>query len=177
MTDNLVELGLTEAVFEIEFTPIEERQSRYGTESVMFMIRPNRDSQAGSLSKIASGGELSRISLAIQVAVTTNDATPSSIYDEVDVGIGGRIAEIVGSKLKALANRKQILCITHLPQVAVQGSSHMQITKITGRETQICVEELSANQRLEEISRMLGGIEITSETRAHAADMLKRAGN
>lgn len=177
VTDNLVELGLTEAVFEIEFTPIEESRSRYGTESVMFMIRPNRDSQAGSLSKIASGGELSRISLAIQVAVTTNDATPSSIYDEVDVGIGGRIAEIVGSKLKVLANRKQILCITHLPQVAVQGSSHMQITKITGRETQICVEELSANQRLEEISRMLGGIEITPETRAHAADMLKRARN
>ena len=177
VTNNLVELGLTEAVFEIEFTPIEESRSRYGTESVTFMIRPNRDSQAGFLSKIASGGELSRISLAIQVEVTTNDAAPSSIYDEVDVGIGGRIAEIVGSKLKALANRKQILCITHLPQVAVQGSNHMQITKITGKETQICIAELSANQRLEEISRMLGGIEITPETRAHAADMLKRAGN
>ena len=129
------------------------------------------------MEKIASGGELSRISLAIQVAASQGDRVPSSIYDEVDVGIGGRIAEIVGSKLKTLGAHKQILCITHLPQVAVQGTDHLQITKQSGKDAQIHVQDLNPDQRLEEISRMLGGIEITRETRAHAADMLKRAGN
>ena len=152
-------------------------RGRYGTESIMFLIKSVPDAQAGPLAKIASGGELSRVSLAIQVSVTTSDAAPSSIYDEVDVGIGGRIAEIVGNKLKALAIDKQVLCITHLPQVAVQGNRHIQITKRSGKETEIDVTNLDAEQRLEEISRMLGGIEITRETRAHAAAMLKRAGN
>ena len=175
VTANLFELGFPDAVFEIELTHIDKSRGRYGTESIMFLIKPAPDTQAGPLAKVASGGELSRVSLAIQVAVTTSDASSSSIYDEVDVGIGGRIAEIVGNKLKALATEKQVLCITHLPQVAVQGSCHIQITKKVGQETEIGVANLDSNQRLEEISRMLGGIEITRETRAHAAAMLKRA--
>ena len=116
--------GLPDAAFEIELTHIDNHRGRYGTESIMFLIKSVPDSQAGPLAKIASGGELSRVSLAIQVSVTTGDAAPSSIYDEVDVGIGGRVAEIVGNKLKALATDKQVLCITHLPQVAVQGKRH-----------------------------------------------------
>ena len=99
------------------------------------------------------------------------------LASQIQGGIGGRIAEIVGSKLKALGSHKQILCITHLPQVAVQGTDHLQITKQSGKDAQIHVQDLNPDQRLEEISRMLGGIEITRETRAHAADMLKRAGN
>jgi DNA repair protein RecN (Recombination protein N) len=178
VTQHLIELGLDQAVFRIELIPLsEERRGRYGTTSVAFSIRTNPDLEFGPLEKVASGGELSRISLAIQVAASQADRVPSSIYDEVDVGIGGRIAEIVGSKLKALGVHKQILCITHLPQVAVQGTDHLQITKQSGKDTQIHVQNLNSGQRLEEISRMLGGIEITRETRAHAADMLKRAGN
>ena len=178
VTQHLIELGLDQAVFGIELIPAaEEHRGRYGTESVVFSIRTNPDLESGPLEKVASGGELSRISLAIQVAASRADRVPSSIYDEVDVGISGRIAEIVGSKLKALGAHKQILCITHLPQVAVQGSDHLQVSKQSGKDTQIHVQDLNADQRLEEISRMLGGIEITRETRAHAADMLKRAGN
>ena len=178
VTQHLIELGLDQAVFQIELIPLpEQRRGRYGTASVAFTICTNPDLESGPLEKVASGGELSRISLAIQVAASQADRVPSSIYDEVDVGIGGRIAEIVGSKLKALGAHKQILCITHLPQVAVQGTDHLQITKQSGKDTQIHVLDLNPDQRLEEISRMLGGIEITRETRAHAADMLKRAGN
>jgi DNA repair protein RecN (Recombination protein N) len=178
VTQHLVELGLDQAVFQIDLIPLaKQRRGRYGAESVAFSIRTNPDFEFGPLEKIASGGELSRISLAIQVAASQADSVPSSIYDEVDVGIGGRIAEIVGNKLKALGVQKQILCITHLPQVAVQGNDHLQITKQSGKDTQIHVQDLDLDQRLEEISRMLGGIEITRETRAHAADMLKRAGN
>ena len=178
VTQHLIELGLDQAVFRIELIPLpEQRRGRYGTASVAFSIRTNPDLESGPLEKVASGGELSRISLAIQVAASQADRVPSSIYDEVDVGIGGRIAEIVGNKLKALGTHKQILCITHLPQVAVQGTDHLQITKQGDKNTQIHVQDLNPDQRLEEISRMLGGIEITRETRAHAADMLKRAGN
>jgi len=178
VTQNLIELGFNETVFQVKLVPIEsERRSRHGTESVIFLIRSNPNAESGPLAKVASGGELSRISLAIQVATMTADTVPSSIYDEVDVGIGGRIAEIVGSKLKVLGNKKQILCITHLPQVAVQGEEHLAVSKGTEKNTEIYVQALNEDERLEEISRMLGGIEITDETRAHAADMLKRAGN
>ena len=141
------------------------------------MISTNPDSELGPLSKVASGGELSRISLAIQVASSHADNVPSSIYDEIDVGIGGRIAEIVGSKLRSLGINKQVLCITHLPQVAVQGTDHVQITKQRDLETRIEINNLGSGERVEEIARMLGGLEITAKTRAHAADMLKRAGN
>ena len=178
VTQHLIELGLDRAVFQIELILLPKQQrGRYGTTSVAFSICTNPDLESGPLEKVASGGELSRISLAIQVAASQGDSVPSSIYDEVDVGIGGRIAEIVGSKLKALGAHKQILCITHLPQVAVQGTDHLQITKQSGKDTQIHIQDLNPDQRLEEISRMLGGIEITRENRAHAADMLKRAGN
>ena len=177
ITNNLNELGLADSIFEIDLMPIKEKYGKHGNETVGFSIRPNLNSEPGPIGKIASGGELSRISLAIQVATTNSESSTCSIYDEVDVGVGGRTAEIVGSKLKKIAQNKQVICITHLPQVAVQGQSHIQIKKLSSDESEIYVNNLDFDQRLEEISRMLGGVEITAETRAHAADMLKRAGN
>ena len=177
ITNNLNELGLADSIFEIDLMPIKEKYGKHGNETVGFSIRPNLNSEPGPIGKIASGGELSRISLAIQVATTNSESSTCSIYDEVDVGVGGRTAEIVGSKLKKIAQNKQVICITRLPQVAVQGQSHIQIKKLSSDESEIYVNNLDFDQRLEEISRMLGGVEITAETRAHAADMLKRAGN
>jgi len=122
---------------------------------------------------VASGGELSRISLAVQVVTSAIDSVPSCIYDEVDIGIGGRIAEIVGSKLRELGAERQILCITHLPQVAVQGRGHLLVTK--SGQSDLKIDSLDRQSRTEEIARMLGGIEITQQTRAHAEEMLQRA--
>ena len=102
------------------------------------------------------------------------DPVPISIYDEVDVGIGGSVAEIVGSKLRTLGRDRQVLCITHLPQVAVQGEGHLRVTKASGAQSGVAVELLGPDARIEEIARMLGGVKITRQTRAHARDMLSR---
>ena len=118
---------------------------------------------------------MSRISLAIQFTVAQTTPTPSCIYDEVDVGIGGRVAEIVGQKLRSLAQTQQILCITHLPQVAAQGQHHLRVTRLSGDETQVELEPLDSPGRIEELARMLGGVEITAKTRAHAEELLSRA--
>src|SRR5207302_2120231 len=120
-----------------------------------------------------SGGELSRIALAIQVITAQLVATPTLIFDEVDVGIGGRTAEIVGQQLKQLGDNAQVLCVTHLPQVAAQGNTHLHISKQQNNsqiQTQIC--ELKATEKVTEIARMLGGINITPKTLAHAKEML-----
>ena len=111
-----------------------------------FFASTNPDLEPGPLEKVASGGELSRISLAIQVVTSEAGGVPSSIYDEVDLGIGGRIAEIVGNKLKVLGAHKQVLCITHLPQVAVQGTDHLQVSKRNLNGMEICVESLDHDQ-------------------------------
>ena len=128
----------------------------------------------GPLERVASGGELSRISLALQVVTSAVDPVPISIYDEVDVGIGGRVAEIVGSKLRTLGQDRQVLCITHLPQVAVHGEGHLRVTKASGTRSGVAVETLDPDERIEEIARMLGGVKITRQTRDHARDMLSR---
>jgi DNA repair protein RecN (Recombination protein N) len=178
ITQHLPELGLEQAIFRAELLPLDgERRGRFGSETVAFFASTSPELEPGPLEKVASGGELSRISLAVQVVTSQAGGVPSSIYDEVDIGIGGRIAEIVGNKLRALGMHKQVLCITHLPQVAVQGTDHLQVSKQNGNGTEILVESLNQEQRVVEIARMLGGIEITEETRAHAADMLKRAAN
>ncbi|MBO67427.1 MAG: DNA repair protein RecN [Acidiferrobacteraceae bacterium] len=178
VTQHLTELGLGQASFKILLSSRPEKQrGAYGHEAISFLISTNLDSEPEPLSKVASGGELSRISLAIQVAASHTDNIPSNIYDEIDVGIGGRIAEIVGNKLRLLAVDKQVICITHLPQVAVQGKDHVQITKLHDVETRIEINSLNAGERVEEIARMLGGLEITEKTRAHAEDMLRRASN
>jgi len=129
-----------------------------------------------ALRKVASGGELARISLAIEVATLGKDTIGTMVFDEVDTGIGGAVAEVVGQKLRALGAQRQVLCVTHLPQVAAQGHAHLRVSKASdGESTRTRIEKLDASGRRDELARMLGGVEITRETRAHAKQMLERA--
>ena len=174
VTTQLADLGLDESEFSVELTPLDQdRAGLHGRESVEFQVRTIADREMAPLDQVASGGELSRISLAVQVVTSAIDSVPSCIYDEVDIGIGGRIAEIVGSKLRELGKERQILCITHLPQVAVQGSGHLLVTK--SGQSGLKIDTLDPQCRTEEIARMLGGIQITRQTRAHAEEMLQKA--
>lgn len=176
VTSHLAELGLEQADFKAELTSLAaDQRHRHGMEQVHFSVRTHAEMTHGPLAKVASGGELSRISLALQVVTSAVDPVPISIFDEVDVGIGGSIAEIVGSKLRTLGRDRQVLCITHLPQVAVQGEGHLRVTKSGDNQTEVAVETLDERDRVEEIARMLGGLTITQKTLAHARDMLTRA--
>ncbi len=146
-----------------------------GMDLVEFLVSTNPGHFPKPLSKVASGGELSRISLAIQVITAQSNGVPILVFDEVDVGIGGGTAEIVGQLLRRLGQQRQVLCITHLPQVACQGDYHLQVTKtIVQSSTQTQIQWLGEKQRVEEIARMLGGVEITAQTKAHAREMLRR---
>jgi len=151
----------------------EETPDPAGAEQVEFLISTNPGSALGSLAKIASGGELSRISLALQVAAAESATAPTMIFDEVDVGIGGGVAEVVGELLSQLSQRVQVLCVTHLAQVACKGSHHLQVSK-TGDDSAVFTEVhlLEVEERVEEIARMQGGLTITDSTRAHAREML-----
>jgi len=147
-----------------------------GAERVEFLVSANAGQPPRPLRKVASGGELSRIGLAIEVAALGMDEVPTMVFDEVDSGIGGAVAEVVGQKLRALGNERQVLCVTHLPQVAAQGHQHLNVRKDTDAEgTASAVAALDTRQRIEELARMLGGVEITRETRAHAKQMLSAA--
>ena len=170
-------LGLESALFSVTLhdEPTGKR-GQYGNESVHFELQAAPDLAVASLERAASGGELSRISLAIQLAVAEDSSAPSCIYDEVDIGIGGRVAEIVGQKLRSLGEHRQVLCITHLPQVAAQGHHHLKVTRLSGDETEVELSKLDEASRSEELARMLGGVEITAKTRAHAEELLFRAG-
>ena len=150
--------------------------SAHGLESIEFQVAANKGQVPGALSKVASGGELSRIGLVIQVMTSTASATPTLIFDEVDVGIGGRVAEIVGRLLKRLGQDHQVMCVTHLPQVAACADWQWQIAKATREgQTLSTVVQLDDAGRVEEIARMLGGVKITDTTRKHAAEMLGEA--
>jgi DNA repair protein RecN (Recombination protein N) len=130
----------------------------------------------GALHKIASGGELSRISLAIQIVAARSLGIPTLIFDEVDAGIGGGVAEAVGLQLRRLSEQRQVMCVTHLPQVAAQAHHHIQVNKRTRKQTTgTQVVTLNNQERVEEIARMLGGLELTDKTRAHAEEMINRA--
>ncbi len=140
-----------------------------------FLVAANPGQPPRPLAKVASGGELSRIGLAIQVIASCAGQAPTLIFDEVDVGIGGRVAEIVGQMLRQLGSQRQVLCVTHLPQVAAQADWQWSITKETaGGATVSRVNVLDRPGRVEEIARMLGGIDITDTTRRHAREMLGR---
>lgn len=167
-------LGMNAARFEVSLSPLpEDRQGPHGLEEVEFLISANRGQPARPLAKVASGGELSRISLAIQVITAQTSATPTLIFDEVDVGIGGAIAEVVGRMLRQLGERAQILCVTHQPQVASQGHQHLFVSKIAGDvHTHTRIRNLDEGDRVQEIARMLGGIDITERSVAHAREML-----
>lgn len=150
--------------------------NRHGIDNVQFMVQTNPGMPAGPLAKVASGGELARISLAIQVVTAAISNMPCLIFDEVDVGIGGGTAERVGRLLRKLGENSQVLCVTHQPQVAAQAHQHYQVSKISGDSaTHTNLRQLEKTQRAEEIARMLGGVEITQQTLAHAQEMLSMA--
>ena len=148
-----------------------------GQEQVEFQVTANSGVPLRPLAKVASGGELSRISLAIQVIASKVSLVPTLVFDEVDVGIGGRVAEIVGGLLKQLGQQRQVLCITHLPQVAAMGDQQWQVTKSStnnnGQSPCSRIIPLDRQGRVEEIARMLGGVNISDVTRRHAAEMLR----
>jgi DNA repair protein RecN (Recombination protein N) len=149
--------------------------AKAGMDSVTIQVAINPGQPLLPLAKVASGGELSRISLAIQVIATQSSGVPTLIFDEVDAGIGGRVAEIVGRELRRLANNRQVLCVTHLPQVASLAQQHVQVQKHSKRrQTRTDLRSLSGESRVEEIARMLGGVKITDQALAHAREMLER---
>ena len=177
VTEQLVELGMPNGEFRVELTAkAEDRADATGLERVGFEVRLNPGQPFGALERVASGGELSRISLAIEVVLSGASPVPTFVFDEVDAGVGGRVAEIVGRKLSQLGESRQVVCVTHLPQVASQGRRHYRVIKLTdGKTSRTNVRPLGSAERVEELSRMLGGIEITERTRAHAAEMIERA--
>jgi len=177
VSERMQELGMAGGRFEVALTPLAEHElSPHGRERIEFLVSANPDQPARPLAKVASGGELSRISLALQVVAAASGRIPTLIFDEVDVGVGGRVAEIVGQQLRALAANRQVLCITHLPQVAALGMHHLRVVKqALDGATQVEVQPLTQAERVHEIARMLGGVEISKKTIAHAEDMLNRA--
>jgi DNA repair protein RecN (Recombination protein N) len=165
-------LALSGGRFAVALEPLPEGAA-FGLEQVEFQVAGHAGVEPRALSKVASGGELSRISLAIRVITAQQGETPTMIFDEVDVGIGGGVAEVVGQLLKALGESRQVLVITHLPQVAAQGVQHLRVSKssVDGK-TLSRIEVLAPDERVEEIARMLGGVELTDTTRRHASEML-----
>ena len=151
-----------------------EKLTVAGAESVQFFFQPNPGQQGGPLSKIASGGELSRVSLAIQVITATRLAKPTLVFDEVDVGIGGKTAAKVGELLTELARNAQVLVVTHQPQVAGQADQHLHVQKQASDDVTVSQARLlSRNERIDEIARMLGGHSVTESTRQAAIELLK----
>ena len=172
------ELGMGGGRFEVALEPVERaRPDPQGAERAEFLVSANAGQPPRPLRRVASGGELSRISLAIEVAALGSDAVPTMVFDEVDSGIGGAVAEIVGQKLRALGASAQVLCVTHLPQVAAQGHAHYRVSKADlDGATRSSVELLGPKQRQEELARMLGGVEVSREARAAARRLLAGSG-
>jgi len=175
VTVEMKALAMTGGRFEVALRAI-DGGSAQGNEAVELLVATNPGLAPQPLAKVASGGELSRISLAIQVITSEAAAVPTLIFDEVDAGIGGAVAEVVGRNLRSLGARRQILCVTHLPQVAAQAEHQWSVAKTTANGvTRSRVSVLDDTARVEEIARMLGGVEITATTRKHAAEMLRAA--
>lgn len=170
-------LGMPGGRFQIELRAnATDEPHPAGLEQVEFLVSANPGQPLRALAKVASGGELSRISLAIQVITAQTSRVPTLVFDEVDVGIGGPTAEVVGQLLRRLGERGQVLCVTHLPQVAAQGHQHLFVHKQRGRsDTSTAVAHLERQQRIEEVARMLGGVDLTDESLAHAAKLLANA--
>lgn len=177
VTDSMQTLGMEGGVFQIDLIKEDkEGFSSHGLEKVEFMVCANPGQALKPLAKVASGGELSRISLSIQVKAAEQVRIPTLVFDEVDVGIGGRVAEIVGYLLRDLASHRQVLCVTHLPQVAALGHHHLQVQKqVDNNVTMSSITPLDELQRIDEVARMLGGMEITEQTLSHAKEMLEKA--
>jgi len=173
VTAAMQDLSMAGGSFAIALHPCEP--GSYGAEQVEFQVAGHAGTALRPLAKVASGGELARIALAISVITSTATATPTLIFDEVDAGIGGAVAEVVGRLLQRLGPARQVLCVTHLPQVASQAGQHFQVAKLEqGGKPVSRIDLLDAAARIEEIARMLGGLEITATTRKHAKEMLAR---
>jgi len=173
ITEKLNQLSFSNAIFKIELIPSEP--SVNGNESIQFLVSTFKGAELQPIQKVLSGGELSRISLAIRVASISNVEVPTMIFDEVDVGIGGAVAEVVGNLLSDLGNKKntQALVITHLPQVAAKSTNHYKVFKNeVGDSITSEIKLLNEEDRVNEIARMLGGIKITDKTIDHAKDIL-----
>ena len=168
------ELGMPQGEFLVDITALDTDAPKLnGKDKIEFLVSANPGLPPKPLAKVASGGELSRISLAIQVTTSNDKTTPTLIFDEVDSGIGGGVAEIVGQKLRSLSHNRQVMCVTHLPQVAAQAHHHLYVEKNNKTDiTSSNVRLLNDEERVEEIARMLGGVTITANTLAHAKEML-----
>ncbi len=175
ITERMQELGMEGGSLTIEVTATDpNKPRRHGLDKVEYLVAANAGQIPQALHKVASGGELSRIALAIQVSVMEGASTPTLIFDEIDVGIGGRVAEIVGQLLARLGQVRQVLCVTHLAQVAANAHQQILISK-SGDPVEANVLPLSKTERVEEIARMMGGIKITEQTLAHAEEMLNQS--
>lgn len=174
VSQQLKTLNMGSCEFEVSLSPLDEAHyNAQGLESIELLISTIPGKAPAPLGKVASGGELSRISLAIQVITASKSCTPTLVFDEVDVGIGGAVAEVVGELLRKLSRHSQILCVTHLAQVAAKGHQHVGVRKFSSRKrvaTELNV--LQNDDKVNEIARMLGGLSITEQSRAHAAEML-----
>ncbi|MBA1146409.1 DNA repair protein RecN [Ectothiorhodospiraceae bacterium WFHF3C12] len=177
-TEIIQQLGMPGGEVYIRIEMAEDGKiSPTGLDNVQFEVRTNPDRPFGPLNRVASGGELSRIGLALEVVSAHATLIPTLIFDEADTGIGGAVAEVVGRKLRELGEMRQVLCVTHLPQVAAQAHHQLQVTKATvDGTTRTDVRPLEGKERTEELARMLGGVEITENTLRHAQEMLERAG-
>ena len=172
VTEEMQQLGMEGGKFEIQLTNTESF-SQYGTDDIEFTVSANPGQPLKALNKVASGGELSRISLAIQMIAAQKITLPALIFDEVDSGIGGGIAEVVGKQLRKLGSSRQVLCVTHLPQVASCAHNHHKVTKIKGKKnTSTGMIVLDKAERIDELARMMGGLDITQTTLDLAEEML-----
>jgi DNA repair protein RecN (Recombination protein N) len=172
VTAAMTDLAMSGGRFEVALHPVSEAAS-YGQEAAEFQVATHPKQASGPLSRVASGGELSRLALAVQVVLADVGAVPTLIFDEIDVGIGGAVAATVGRLLRQLGRRRQVLCVTHLPQVAACADGHFRVVK-RGRGDSVATSlvRLDLAAKVEELARMLGGHEITAKTRAHAKELL-----
>ena len=176
ITKTIKQLGMEKGHFKIQIDTNPEKQAANGIDDIEFTVTTNPGQPLLPISKVASGGELSRISLAIQVITAHNTEIPTLIYDEVDVGISGGTAEIVGQLLRTLGRDRQVVCVTHLPQVAACGHHHIKVSKCsTELTTSTDMRILDENEKISEIARMSGGIELTDQSLAHAKQLLMNA--
>ncbi|MFO8058411.1 MAG: DNA repair protein RecN [bacterium] len=171
----LRDLGMNNTRFQVRFEPL-KKLSSVGADAVSFYISPNPGEDPKPLSRIASGGELSRIMLALRVLLVGGEDIPTLVFDEIDEGVGGAVAEAVGRKLAALAGNHQVLCVTHLPQIAASAERHARVIKHQDKQrTWTEIEALDEDERVEELSRMMAGMEVTDTARAHAREMLDKS--
>lgn len=173
VTKSMQQMDIQDGSFHVNFETLDTTPTAYGNEKICFQVQTNAGQGIQPLTKIASGGEISRISLALHVLTASQEQTPTLVFDEVDVGISGKTAATVGQLLRELGHKAQVLCITHLPQVAANGHHHYKVTKQSdGKSTTTHILNLDEKQRVDEIARLLGGAKVTQQSRLHATELL-----